>query len=130
MKNTDKVTLTIGQLKRLIRESNDYDIVALESKRLTESTPEQIEAREMANKAKAKGEYYAIGYMDSSNLYPDFVCSSKNKNEVIETAKEMMSEEDDGPFYETVNVCDPDGHVIQKFKSKEAEDAPYWGTDY
>ena len=48
----------------------------------------------------------------------------------METAKEMMSEEDDGPYYETVNVCDPEGYIVKRFKSKQSEDEPYWGTEY
>ena len=112
MKNTDKVTLTIGQLKKLIKESK---------RRITESTPEQIEVRKMAEQAKANGEYYAIGYMDSSNLYPDFICSSSDRNEILEMAKDMMVDEDGTLFYETVNVCDPNGRIIKTFEPDDGE---------
>jgi len=110
-------------------ESNLNGIVK-EVKQLAESTPEQVEARRMAEQAKVNGEYYAIGYMDASNYYPDFLGSSKNKDEVLKMAKDMMTDEDGTLFYETVNVCDPNGYIVKTFEADTDEDRPYWGTEY
>lgn len=91
--------ITFNQLKRFIKESYS-------------------EIKDI----QRKGLYYAVGYYGYSNEDYEIIDMSKDKNAVIQTAKEMF---DEGGF-DCINVCSPTGSVIRSFGDTGSDEWSGW----
>jgi hypothetical protein len=92
--------ITFKQLKKIIKESSEID------------------------DARRNRLYYAVGYYGYSNDEYDVLITSKNLQEVIETAKEDFEE----GYFDCINVCRPDGTIVKSFGNTGG--FGYEGGDY
>lgn len=74
MKNTDKITMTVGQLKRLVKESSHYDEWQMKTEAKEENkTEDQVQdiLDKIIDYSKLAGAYIDLSVEDKNSPAPD-----------------------------------------------------------